>query len=269
MIYKLNMKLQEKFLNKIKTRHTGETILEVLVAVVLLSSILIAAFSILNRAISTNVNVKNRVIALNIAREGLEGVRNIRDTNWLKYSGDRRNKWLCWDTKDVDCDTGSLKTFDDAATFSGANPFSSMIIDFEPDKNRYFMCQTNENGNCTNNSITQGDVDLTMGPSFWPSYRLYWDPDTERYTHNDLDNSNEVASPFYRQIKIRIENPYEDNDGSTADEPSFCESNDSNDSGCNQSRINVISTVHWLEDSIPRKLILQTYLYDFLDRDEY
>jgi type II secretory pathway pseudopilin PulG len=79
-------------------RKKGETIIEVLIAVVVSTLVLASTFLMLNRAISTNVNVRNRVVALNIAREGIESVRNIRDTNWLKYSGDRRTKWLCWDT---------------------------------------------------------------------------------------------------------------------------------------------------------------------------
>ena len=41
-----------------------------------------------------NITVsKNRVVAVNIAREGLEAMRNLRDTNWLRYSGNRRECW--------------------------------------------------------------------------------------------------------------------------------------------------------------------------------
>ena len=40
---------------------------------------------------STEKNIK----AIGIAREGLEGVMNIRDTNWLRFSSDKVN---CWKT---------------------------------------------------------------------------------------------------------------------------------------------------------------------------
>lgn len=36
---------------------------------------------------------KNRIIAINIAREEIEAMRNIRDTNWLKFSTLRRECW--------------------------------------------------------------------------------------------------------------------------------------------------------------------------------
>lgn len=38
---------------------------------------------------------ENRITALNLAREGIEAVSNIRDSNWLKYAND---KDLCWMT---------------------------------------------------------------------------------------------------------------------------------------------------------------------------
>ena len=74
---------------------TGETLLEVLIAVVILVLFLSSILAVINRAIFMNENIQNRVEAINLAREGIEGVRNIRDTNWLRFSGDKRNKWLC------------------------------------------------------------------------------------------------------------------------------------------------------------------------------
>ena len=89
-------------------RARGESLLEVVIAVSILATIMVSVFALLLRGAATNVNVTNRVVAINIAREGVEAVRNVRDTNWLKYSGDRRGKWLCYDdllTKDACADT--------------------------------------------------------------------------------------------------------------------------------------------------------------------
>lgn len=80
-------------------RHRGETILEVVTATVMVSLVLVAAIALFSRVIQANVNVKNRVVATGLAQEGIEMVRHVRDTNWLKYSGNRRAKWLCIDTK--------------------------------------------------------------------------------------------------------------------------------------------------------------------------
>jgi len=39
---------------------------------------------------------KDSLVALNLAVEGVEAVRNIRDTNWIKFGYDKEN---CWDMK--------------------------------------------------------------------------------------------------------------------------------------------------------------------------
>jgi len=82
---------------RLPKKPAGETLLETIVAITVLSMILVSVFSLLTQALSANQDIKNRVIALSHAREGIEGVRNIRDTNWLRFSGDRRGKWLCKD----------------------------------------------------------------------------------------------------------------------------------------------------------------------------
>ncbi len=71
----------------------GETIAETVIALTVLA-IGITLSSALMAGSLKNINTsKERVIATNIAREGIEAVRNIRDTNWLKFSGKRRDCW--------------------------------------------------------------------------------------------------------------------------------------------------------------------------------
>ncbi|MFH1546082.1 MAG: prepilin-type N-terminal cleavage/methylation domain-containing protein [Patescibacteria group bacterium] len=77
---------------KIKSRK-GETLVEVLVALVLLVVGALSALRLLGLASINNQITKERVIATNLAREGLEAVRNIRDTNWLRFAGERRTCW--------------------------------------------------------------------------------------------------------------------------------------------------------------------------------
>ena len=82
---------------KIKSRK-GETLVEVLVALVLLVVGALGALRLLGLAEISNQITKERVIATNLAREGLEAVRNIRDTNWLRFAGERRR---CWNNLDA------------------------------------------------------------------------------------------------------------------------------------------------------------------------
>lgn len=71
----------------------GETILETLIALTILSIGVVMSATIIGSSIR-NVNAsKNRIIAINVAREVIEGIRNVRDTNWLKFSARKRDCW--------------------------------------------------------------------------------------------------------------------------------------------------------------------------------
>lgn len=62
----------------------GFTILEMLLALSVLSVGIMAAFTLSISNLQTAKNNYQRILAVNLAREGIEIVRNIRDTNWLK-----------------------------------------------------------------------------------------------------------------------------------------------------------------------------------------
>jgi hypothetical protein len=78
---------------KIKNHRKGETILETLIAMGVLVIGIMMASSIMGSSIRNINSSKNRVIAVNIAKEGLEAIRNIRDTNWLKFNSKKRECW--------------------------------------------------------------------------------------------------------------------------------------------------------------------------------
>lgn len=63
--------------------HAGLTLIGVLVAILVFSAILIAVTQLLGRS-QKNVGIsREEFIATNLAREGLELVQYVRDTNWL------------------------------------------------------------------------------------------------------------------------------------------------------------------------------------------
>lgn len=51
------------------------------------------ATSLIVSAVISNSFSKDNLVALNLAVEGLEAVRNIRDTNWMKFGFDKTNCW--------------------------------------------------------------------------------------------------------------------------------------------------------------------------------
>lgn len=80
-------------LNKLFFGRKWETLVEVTIALVILSIILITTIKIIwNSKLSVNTS-RDRSQAVSIAREWLETVRYIRDLNWIKYSKDKR---ICW-----------------------------------------------------------------------------------------------------------------------------------------------------------------------------
>lgn len=89
------------------TSRRGETLIEVVVALMMLIVGALTALRLMGVASISNQLTKERVIATNLAREGIEAVRTIRDTNWLRYAGERRK---CWNNNDsTGCDGNSTK----------------------------------------------------------------------------------------------------------------------------------------------------------------
>ncbi len=74
----------------------GETVLEVLVALVVITIGAATASSLIVTSLKANSFNKDSLIALNLAQEGLEYMRNWRDSNWIKFSADTQR---CWNMK--------------------------------------------------------------------------------------------------------------------------------------------------------------------------
>ncbi len=214
-------------------RKRGETLLEVVVAITIMVAVLTSVFTLLIQISAANINVINRVVGLNIAREGIEAVRNIRDTNWLKYSGDRRGKWLCLDTTTTpNACAGSLSSLISENVYR---------VEFSDADARYYLEEMDVAGTFTGKDTLPTE-----------DFRLYEEAATGRTYHSVAGK----VTPFYRQILLRPE---------TTTLGGVCPGG-----GCVQDvRLNVVVRVQWKEGRKVRSLDLETYLYDFLGRDSY
>ncbi len=67
----------------------GQGLIEVIVAIAIIASGLTAALSLTSTATKGSRISTQQIVAANLAREGVEIVRNIRDSNWLQ-----NNNWL-------------------------------------------------------------------------------------------------------------------------------------------------------------------------------
>ncbi len=98
----------------------GFTLLEVIIAVSILGSGIIAATSLMNRTIGLGSVVRNQLIGANLAQEGIEVAHNMRHTNWIKQ---RSSPTTLWDAGFVDgnsCVNFNSKTFSDAGFTAGS-----------------------------------------------------------------------------------------------------------------------------------------------------
>lgn len=102
----------------------AETLAEVIIAITMLGLAAGGAITLLTTSLRATFSGETRLVAYNLAREGVEAVRNIRDTNVLKFPSNVAN---CWDTYNVTdpttCDTTNQ-------TFGGISSmnFSTYLI---------------------------------------------------------------------------------------------------------------------------------------------
>lgn len=81
------------------TSRRAMTLVEVMGMMVIVSLWLLTLWQITYNGQILADNTENRIRAINLAREWIEIITNIRDTNWVKFSSDRKN---CWRTLSYD-----------------------------------------------------------------------------------------------------------------------------------------------------------------------
>lgn len=67
----------------LKTKEAGLTLVEALVTLVVLTLGLVPSLAILSSSTRISSLIKNNLIAANLAQEGIEVIRNLRDANWF------------------------------------------------------------------------------------------------------------------------------------------------------------------------------------------
>jgi len=69
-----------------KASLSGQTLIETLAAIFILVMGVTAATGLAIYAFNSSTSITKQIIATGLAREGVEAVKNMRDTNWLKQS---------------------------------------------------------------------------------------------------------------------------------------------------------------------------------------
>lgn len=71
-------------IKKLIKQQGGQTLIETLVAAFILTMGITAALALATYSLRATTNIKQRIVAIGLAREGIEAVKNMRDTNWLR-----------------------------------------------------------------------------------------------------------------------------------------------------------------------------------------
>ncbi len=260
----------------------GSILMEVLVSLFILSLGLTGGATLIIMSITSNQINKNRVIATNLAQEGIEGIRNIRDTNWLTYSSNLRECWLFWEDTNED---GVIDDDDEPCTpnINGQNDHpigksndntyeASFLVDFgDVNTNDFRWIVLPEN------LFSSGSIDTSKDYS--DGFQLFEasvpidDTETKTitlYTHNKKKNvlENYPASPFSRTIDVY----YID----STSLPLFDDSTDPITGGLyplglpsEDNRILIVSTVNWRMKGRDYEVVVSTILTDFFNREEW
>lgn len=88
----------------IKSKKGGESILEIIITLIIIMLAITSAFKTLSIAFVQKNLTRDRIIAINLAREGIEAVRYIREYNWLYYGSKQRVCWNHFEDSDNDGD---------------------------------------------------------------------------------------------------------------------------------------------------------------------
>ena len=71
-------------ISKIQATQQGQTLIETLVACFILVMGITSALALATYSLGATGNIKQQIIGMGLAREGIEVVKNMRDTNWLR-----------------------------------------------------------------------------------------------------------------------------------------------------------------------------------------
>ncbi len=136
--------------------------MEVIIAIFMVAMGSAAATSLIVSAMHSNNFSRDNLVALNLATEGMEAMRNVRDTNWLKFGYDKEN---CWNLRPgmppgTDCNDADKLIFPDAYAIN-LNPQN---YSWELSENVGVNLDLNED-EPTNEDFRLAYIDVTPGDS--------------------------------------------------------------------------------------------------------
>lgn len=125
------------FFKKIIKDKKAQSLIEMTVAIGIIITGVVGSLGLAVSALRASLESRNRVIAANLAREGIEVVRKIRDSNWLAGCPDESVYAVAYEWQDGGCfewNTGLSGQAFDYTAISVFDPLTGKwSLDFEPD----------------------------------------------------------------------------------------------------------------------------------------
>ncbi len=195
----MNIMRMRVFTNWFSSKSSGETLLEVIVALLVISMGAATAASLIITSIQANLFNKDALIATNLAQSGLEYMRNLRDSNWMAYSADTEN---CWNMKSSVGVCGNADLIPEANSAKTTNPKQGFAL-----------------GSSLSEAL-DAKLDLSDGASSGENEYLiyYWDKDNSVDSDGDNDKTNDKdimasesvtgatqgdATKYYRSVEVQ------------------------------------------------------------------
>lgn len=173
----------------------AETLVEVIIAVTILATVIGPASAIQVSALRTTSLSRSDLVATGIAEEGIEMVRNMRDTNLLRFS----SKQECWNTRPDYPDTGTACEADSAKI--GYNAATGSLASGAVFSYRLEFTLNPASGprwNLAAPAMAASRLSQNLGAPEDAFFRMYLDESIPMYDHD----SAATPTDFYREITI-------------------------------------------------------------------
>jgi Tfp pilus assembly protein PilV len=163
----------------------AETLLEIAIAIFILSIGLTASITVINSAVMGNLAVRDRAIALNMATEGLEIFRNLRDLNFKNLNFKSEPK--CWRAINInECSTININ---DQDVLLGEQAINDYIISSNTDMSYI---------------IQNPDIKIdTSATNNLEKFRVF--ENANFWTQSLSPSSTFIPMNFYRAIRVEKE----------------------------------------------------------------
>lgn len=232
---------------RLLARHSrrGESIVEVIVAVFVVALGSGVATTLIVTALQSNSFSRDNLIGLNLAVEGIEAMRTIRDTNWLRFSSNKEDCWNMMPDKGSDIDDCN-----DPNNLIGANNMTNFTVDLDPKNYQWLLAPINaqpldlEKGQF-NDVYRLGYADIDQAVDSDKNGKPADDKDlfaTSTYLQNNPNQGFVKVgdSGFYRMVTVQYIVKPEEADS-----------------------ITVVSTVQWKSNGVVHSVILQAHLINY------